>query len=411
MSSDCELPRLVYIGDVPVESSYHGSLLLYRLFSGYPPEKLLVVETDFAPSHPERRLPNTQYGKLAIRRSRLTRSRFSKLYSIWLFLSARHRVRKAMRVIGNFRPNAVISVAHGYHWVTAARAARRLSVPLHLIVHDHVVQLTPVPVFVRPCLDSIFGRIYRQAETRLCISPAMEDEYAKRYGAGGTVLYPSRAADCPKWEVPPERSRTTQGLRIAFAGTINSGGMAWLLRLLAQSLQSEDRLVLFGPHSVESLRFWNLERENVTVGGLLPSMELLQRLRSDFDLLYVPMSFDIEGHVDNTRLSFPSKLADYTATGLPMLICGPEYSSAVRWARENQPVAEVVTDQGSQSLREALDRLASPQHREMLGRRALEIGEKFFSHEAAESVFFGALSGAASKIGSGGRERSASADR
>src|SRR5207253_10669972 len=37
-------PRLVYIGDVPVESTYHGSLLLHRLLQIYPPDKLGVVE-------------------------------------------------------------------------------------------------------------------------------------------------------------------------------------------------------------------------------------------------------------------------------------------------------------------------------------------------------------------------------
>jgi hypothetical protein len=117
----------------------------------------------------------------------------------------------------------------------------------------------------------------------------------------------------------------------------------------------------------------------------------LQRLREDFDVLYLPMPFEVTWHRDNTRLNFPSKLADYTAIGLPILICGPEYSSAIRWARENHPVAEVVTDQTRESLKKAIDPLASAQHREMLGRRALEIGQKFFSHETGESIFFGAL--------------------
>ena len=120
------LPRLVYIGDVPVEASYHGSLLLYRLFSGYPKDKLLVVETDFDRSSPPRRLPNVEYRTLRVRLSRLTRSRLSKLYSIWLLASARFRVGKALRAAANFRPEAVISVAHGYHWITAARVAKRL---------------------------------------------------------------------------------------------------------------------------------------------------------------------------------------------------------------------------------------------------------------------------------------------
>jgi hypothetical protein len=38
------LPRLSYLGEVPVECSYHGSALLWRLFESYPPEDLLIVE-------------------------------------------------------------------------------------------------------------------------------------------------------------------------------------------------------------------------------------------------------------------------------------------------------------------------------------------------------------------------------
>ena len=32
--------NLLYVGDVPVEASYHGSALLHRLLSGHPHEKL-----------------------------------------------------------------------------------------------------------------------------------------------------------------------------------------------------------------------------------------------------------------------------------------------------------------------------------------------------------------------------------
>src|SRR4051812_48302616 len=43
--SSVMLPRLLYVGDVPVEASYHGSALLHRLLSDYPHEKLTVIET------------------------------------------------------------------------------------------------------------------------------------------------------------------------------------------------------------------------------------------------------------------------------------------------------------------------------------------------------------------------------
>ena len=76
---------------------------------------------------------------------------------------------------------------------------------------------------------------------------------------------------------------------------------------------------------------WGLDLPNIRLGGLLKSDELLRRLRADADVLFVPMSFAADDH-DNMRMGFPSKLTDYTAVGLPLLIAGPADCSAVRWA-------------------------------------------------------------------------------
>jgi len=389
--SAAPLPRLLYLGDVPVESSYHGSVLLYRLFANYPTDKLLVIETDLARSLPERRLPDVQYRRQRLFGGRLSRTRFSKIYSVFLMWRARYRVRQVCRSLGEFRPEAVISVAHGYHWITAARLAKHLHVPFHLVVHDHPSQVTTLPSSLRRFLELAFGVAYKQAATRFCVSPYMEAEYGARYGVPGSILYPSRDRDCPKWEAPPERDPHTRRLKVAFAGTINSGGYARLLRLLAGYLQSDDTLALFGPHTPESVKRWNLEAENVQLAGLLSPSDLIERLRSEFDVLFVPMSFEVAGHAVNMRLGFPSKIADYAATGVPMLICGPEYCSAVRWARSNQPIAEVVVSETADDLAQAVSRLRSLSHREFLARRGLEVGERLFSQAAAESILFSAL--------------------
>jgi hypothetical protein len=390
-NSQRDLPRLAYIGDGPVESSYHGSLLVYRLLSGYPKDKLLIVETDLGRSAPERRLPNVEYRKLTVPFARLAKSRFSKIYSSSLFLSARFRARSASRDIQDFGLEAIVSVAHGYHWLTAARVAKQLGLPFHLIVYDHLPDVTALPHWLRPNLERTFQQIYRQAQTRFCVSPYMDAEYNRRYGVAGTLLYPSRGPDYPAWDTPPTGNTGVQRLRIAFAGSIESGGYADLLRTLAESLEADDELFLFGPHTRGTVKNWNLDMAAIKLGGLLPSGDLLGRLRQDFDVLFVPMSFYDRGHSTNMRLAFPSKLADYTAVGLPLLICGPDYCSAVRWARENAPVAEIVSSKSAREMREAIGRLRSADYRELLGRRALNIGATLFSYERAQHIFCSAL--------------------
>lgn len=387
------LPRLLYLGDAPVEASYHGSMLLYRLLQNYPCENLVIIESSHRVSLAERRLPGVRYAAMRVGNARLLHTRFGTWYSSWLTLTAPGRARRIGRLLPSFRPDAVLTVAHGYPWITAAAFAKKHGLRLHLILHDDWPRVANVIDAVKARLDATFSRIYRQASSRFCVSPFMRDFYRERYRADGEVLYPSRAADCPVFARPAERLfNEAGGLIVAFAGTINSGGYARLLRALAECLrQRNGTLLLFGPFKRESLAGWGLNQPNVRCEGLIASHDLIQRVRRDVDVLFVPMSFGGVGEQENMRSGFPSKLTDYTATGLPLLICGPNYCSAVRWAQEHQPVAEVVTSERSDALAQALDRLASVEHRIMLAARALEVGEKLFSHVNAERIFFAAL--------------------
>ena len=93
-------------------------------------------------------------------------------------------------------------------------------------------------------------------------------------------------------------------------------------------------------------------------------------------------------------LAFPSKLADCTAVGLPLLVYGPACCSAVTWARENEGVAEVVDTNEGLQLSEAVARLAlDPSRRLILAKRALEVGRRYFAHDAVQTVFDGAITG------------------
>jgi hypothetical protein len=110
-------------------------------------------------------------------------------------------------------------------------------------------------------------------------------------------------------------------------------------------------------------------------------------LRDEADALFVPMSFASEDRT-NMELAFPSKLADCTAAGLPLIIYGPPYCSAVAWARENKELAEVVDTDKSTDLAQAVARLATdPARRLALAKRALRVGRQYFAHDAVQQVF------------------------
>jgi hypothetical protein len=221
----------------------------------------------------------------------------------------------------------------------------------------------------------------------------MREFYHSRYGSEGTVLYPSRAADCPVFDYPPERiGRNDHQFTVAFGGTINTAGYARALKALATALELVcGRLLIFGPLAIEAAQQHGLTGSNISVCGLIASGELMARFRQEADVLFVPMSFDPDDR-PNMEAGFPSKLTDYTAVGLPLLIYGPPYCSAVRWARKNHGVAEVVDDETPEALSKSIQRLAgSAAHRFILGKKALSVGRRYFEFESVEHVFQNAI--------------------
>ncbi len=384
------LPRLLYVGDVPVEASYHGSALLHRLLVNYPPDRLSVVETA-VPSLSSRRLPHVNYLSRPLAKQRWLNTRFHSQAVAWFSRTATRRGQQISSLLIGFECESVLTVAHGFGWLAAADLAEKRNVPLHLIIHDDWPRVANVPNSFRNWLDRKFAAVYRQARTRICVSIAMQRDYEMRYGSKAVVLYPGRAAGLPQFAEPPERlARKDHQFTIAFAGTINSNGYTHALIALSQALKAVNgRLLIFGSLTTEQAPQIGLNLPNVTVSGLLSWHELMNRLREEVDALFVPMSFD-ESDRSNMKMAFPSKLADCTAVGVPLLIYGPNYCSAVRWARENPGVAEVVEAQ--EGLAEVVERLANDVAlRQELGTRALQIGQQYFAHETVQAVFKRAL--------------------
>jgi hypothetical protein len=95
---------------------------------------------------------------------------------------------------------------------------------------------------------------------------------------------------------------------------------------------------------------------------------------------------------NEVAVNFPSKLIEYTAAALPLLIWGPSTSSAVTWAMGEPGVAALVTDPGEAAMGVVLKRLAEDMEwRFELGRKSAMAGRKHFSPEKIEASFYYAL--------------------
>jgi glycosyltransferase involved in cell wall biosynthesis len=388
-----QFPRLLYIGDVPIETTVAGAALLYRLLQNYPVTHLGIIESDLIASNSNHRLSDVSYTTFSIGFQRLLNSRFAHIYTTYLAATASWKVGLFDQHIRQFQPDAILTVAHGFSWLTAAAVAEKYGLPLHLIVHDDWVSSVPMLPHLRAIAKHQFGRVYRQAQSRLCVSPYMVDFYEKQYDIKGKILYPSRAADVPQFSNPPARiSQPHSALTFAYAGSINSPGYAQGLVKLASSLESSGhRLIIYASLTDVAAQQIGLTQTNVEIRPLVPSQQLIYALREEADVLFVPMSFD-EADRPNMEMSFPSKLTDYTVMGLPLLVWGPDYCSAVRWAKDHPGVAEVVAEDNLSALAGAIRKLAQdPQYRQYLAKTALDTGMTYFSHETGLQTFYQAL--------------------
>ncbi len=389
------LPRLLYYAGVPVENSVAGAVLIRRLLARYPLNCLQIWQT--APKPSQGGLPGADYHHVPLPFQRLRLTRLASWHSSLVRVLSRVLAARLWPQLKAFNPQAVLSVSHGECWSVAAQVAAIGKIPLHLICHDDfLVSGTGV------CPDKVTSHplrnTYRNAASRLCVSRSMEEAYRAWFGVPGTVLLPARGDDCPGFDVPAPPPPADRPFTCAYAGSVHSLSYQQLLRGLAEALAlCGGKLLIYGPPSVAQAEMPLLQRSNIEFRGHLPSSELIRRLREEADCLYLPMSFEPELQT-NMRLCFPSKLTDYTATGLPILIQGPPDCSAVRWAQEHPGVAVVVPGDDSQELAARVKELADDYGRRSgMGRVALEVGAREFSPQEARRIFYSALSSAGSQ--------------
>jgi hypothetical protein len=396
------LPRLAVVSDIPVERRAGGMLQIYRLLATYPPDRLLVLSTPgLSSGDPAHRLPGVTYREMTYRFPRLIYNRLNPATSASVAVTMRRYAPEVAARVGEFAPEAVLTVSHMHLWFTAAAAAERLGVPLHLILHDDwpACQANYQRASTRPiarwACHQVMRRIYRRARSRLCISPGMEEHYRACFGVRGQVLYPCRGEDSPAGRVRVRPDAAGPPV-VAYCGFIHphAAPRSWLalIRKLADTLAAlGGHLDLYTQMPREQLEAAGLTPPTVRYPGFLPPAEMGERIGRTAHALFLNASFEPSEREEVATL-FPSKLTDYTAIGLPILVWGPAYSSAARWAAENPDAAILVIDEDPGPVRDAITRVvADPDYAARLAAAAVRAGDRYFDPSVARSTLFAEL--------------------
>jgi hypothetical protein len=389
IAAPADLPRLLYIGDVTVADTLAGEALLFRLLQSYPPDKLALV-CGVRPDAPL--LPGATYHHWGAAFPRLLYSRVGEeyiLFRAWKYFEVPRRIAAIATL---FRPDAILTISHVSGWLCAWQLAADRGVPLHIVAHDDLVYASRFPRWARSWAERKFGEAYRAARSRLCISEAMAEQYAGRFGAPGTVLYPTRGRGQQLFTtIAPRVSRTTSTLTFAYAGSINSPEQfAQILAFAGAAGAGGHRVIAYTPQE-PALRGRAAAVPALDLRAPLLPGELPARLRDEADCLLLPQPFD-DAERAVSAMSFPSKWVDYSGVGMPMLVWAPGWSVSADFAARHPGCVELVTSSDERAVAAAIERLAgAPDYRVRLAERVMALGAEAFAPETAWRTFWTAL--------------------
>jgi glycosyltransferase involved in cell wall biosynthesis len=344
-ASERGVMRVLYCSAVAPQPTGAGELLVHRHLTALTEWHLMIVAGEDRPASPDVVADLTTVPRVP---RWIQRCRRGPAFASAERVAARWLVARFERQADRFRPSIVVSTMLPDPLMSAAaRFAARRGIPLVLFCHDDYA----------PALSSSARRflrdVYRQAAVRLCVSRAMEEEFAHRYGVRGEVLPPIPAA--PAAAVRP--AHDGEPLIVGFAGAIGQGYTGAFVALADALAREGGRLVVASPTPRDGYSRIFSHPAVTDLGALRVADVRATMLAAGVNTLAVVQSFALDDE-RSYRFNFPSKLTEYSTYGLPVLVVAPPTASAATWMCDNSGSGILVHALDGDALSEAVRRLA-----------------------------------------------------
>jgi glycosyltransferase involved in cell wall biosynthesis len=240
--------------------------------------------------------------------------------------------------------------------------------------------------------------LFERATARLAISDAMAQEYETRFGRPFVGVH--NPVDLQRWDALAAREPDTPAgaavqTRVVYAGRVgraNADSIADVAQVVGAMAAAGARVgmdIYTGDWSrADVARLGDLAGVHVHPGVAYERIPALMRAA---DVLLLPLDFDAEA-AGFARLSMPTKVSEYLASGRPTLTYAPAGSAATEYARAGG-WSVVVDRRDPSALRDALATLAAdPALRQEMGLRARRCAETDHDASRVREQFRAALS-------------------
>jgi glycosyltransferase involved in cell wall biosynthesis len=345
-------------------------IVMRRLLETYPPDKLWLL-TSAQAARSTRRQDTFFVSEhiAAMPRVLIPRRVLWRFASLLNALLTPLLVWRGVRMVRRHSIQALFAIPWSEYFVAAYFIHRLTGCPLFAYIMDDPIGSKGA--WAAPLYHFVMPRLLRSARHIWGISPAMCAHLEGTYGVKCELLLPTLDSD----GLPVTRARSPEPpggeVRIVYTGAIY-GAQLDALHNLVQVLTDDSAspkicLTLYTSLDESHLREMGLAGANIR-RAYVPISHMPEIL-ADADVLFLPLSFEPEQqHVVETSL--PTKLAEYLASGTPILVHAPPYSSVTKYCREHR-FGVVIDTPDPARLGQALRQLAcDPQLREELSRNA-----------------------------------------
>ncbi len=369
------LKRTLIVSTYPPGFNTGGPIILGNLFRAYPADKLFVQCAEYwrqATLKAGLQLPCKHYGMPMLSPSTRYFSRIFKLLNIAMIP---YLLARTIGIIRRHKIDIIFAVPSTELLFCAYFAHKLTGVPLYFYVMDDLeTSLNDYSYGHRLLVKLITqGDILRASDKVWAICKYMGQHFESAYGVKSTPL--PHCVDPSEYFAPPLTPPDPNRVEIVYTGSIY-GPYLDAVRNLIEVIQEEGRENLHLKIYI-TLDAAGQARLGRTL-GIIPgrgvefsraSLQEIPAILRRADILYLPYSFEAtERHFVST--SFPTKVAEYLAAGIPILVHAPPYASITRDARE-YGWGLIVDTPDIAELRKAVDRLVRDQElRALLVRNA-----------------------------------------
>jgi glycosyltransferase involved in cell wall biosynthesis len=368
-----------------------AGILMRRLFAGYPPDRLWALTSrqnarglssrDPIPA-PER--------QVLVLDVQIHRRWIDKLALILNYLLIPWTVSRGVHFARKHRIEAIFTVPWDHFTIAAYFIHKVTGLPIHMYAMDDPAGTKRADGSQRLVYRMIMPRLARVCRRVWGVSDGMCEYFEKTYQVKCLPLLP--LLDLENFQnINARKEYDADGtLHVVFTGSIYTAQVDSVRRLVRvvgeNSGKNSDtmpalQLTLYTPATVNSLERLGVMGKNVRRDEV--KNDDIARVLADADVAFLPFSFDAGmRHVVET--SFPSKIAEYLAAGLPILAHAPPYSTVALYCRDHK-CGLVVDEPDEGLLRDALLRLSTDVAlRETLSAQARETARE--NHDAGRIV-------------------------